>query len=169
MASSSPLSEPPSSPPRTPSRDRLRKRGSFDPSTPRMARRLRSASREETPRTTRSPGREASKGKGRGVATPLTKEEARERAKDRMRAHFANMRVGGPGLFDDDDNSDDDDDNIGDLYEDCSESEAVSLTPGEKYTGPSTSGGEKTLRSVDQQWSAMESEDSQRALLAKME
>ena len=86
-----------------------------------------------------------------------------------MRARFANMRVGGPGLFDDDDNSDDDDDNIGDLYEDCSESEAVSLTPGEKYTGPSTSGGEETLRSVDQQWSAMESEDSQRALLAKME
>ena len=38
MASSSPLSEPPSSPPRSSSRDRSRKRGSYDPSTPRMAR-----------------------------------------------------------------------------------------------------------------------------------
>ena len=42
MASSSPLSEAPSSPPRTPPRDSLRKRGSYDPSTPRTARRLRS-------------------------------------------------------------------------------------------------------------------------------
>ena len=45
MASSSPLSDPPSSPPRSPSRDRSRKRGSYDPSTPRTARRLKSAER----------------------------------------------------------------------------------------------------------------------------
>ena len=45
MASSSPLSDPPSSPPRSPSRDRSHKRGSYDPSTPRTARRLKSAER----------------------------------------------------------------------------------------------------------------------------
>ena len=45
MASSSPLSDPPSSPPRSPSRNSLRKRGSYDPSTLRMARRLKSAER----------------------------------------------------------------------------------------------------------------------------
>ena len=45
MASSSPLSDPPSSPPRSPSCDRSRKRGSYDPSTSRTARRLKSAER----------------------------------------------------------------------------------------------------------------------------
>ena len=72
MASSSPLSEPPSSPPRTPSRDRSRKRGSYDPSTPRTARRLRSTTPRPGPVTARSPGREESKGKGKEVVTPLT-------------------------------------------------------------------------------------------------
>ena len=75
MASSSPLSEPPSSPPRTPSRDRSRKRGSYDPSTPRTARRLRSVPRD-SPGTTRSPGREASKGKEKEVTTPLNPKQA---------------------------------------------------------------------------------------------
>ena len=45
MAPSSPLSDPPSSPPRFPSRDSLSKRGSYDPSIPRKARRLKSAER----------------------------------------------------------------------------------------------------------------------------
>ena len=45
MASSSPLSDPPSSPPRSPSCDSSRKCGSYDPSTPRTARRLKSAER----------------------------------------------------------------------------------------------------------------------------
>ena len=164
MASSSPLSEPPSSPPRAPERSRSRKRGSFDPSTPRTARRLRSISREDTPRTTSSPGRETSKKKGEEVAPPLTLKEA-----TRLATHFARVR----GLHDDNDDDDnddddDDDDNIGDLYEDCSESEPVSPTAGEKYAGPPTRGGEKTLRSVDRQWSALESEDAHRALLARM-
>ena len=47
---------------------------------------------------------------------------------------------------------DDDDNNIGDLYEDMSESE-----PAEKYFGPIPSGGEKTLRAVDRQWPALKS------------
>ena len=105
MASSSPLSEPPSSPPRTPSRDSSRKRGSYDPSTPRTARRLRSTTRGPAPAKQRSPGREGSKVKGKEVGTPLT------------------LRTGGPptagGLspirwqdynVDDDDDDDDDDD-----------------------------------------------------------
>ena len=45
MASSSPLLEPPSSPTRSPSRDGSRKCGSYDPTTPRTARRLRSVER----------------------------------------------------------------------------------------------------------------------------
>ena len=77
MASSSPLSEPPSSPPRTPVCNRSRKYGSFDPSTPRTARHLRSASREGMtevvyPKTTGILGGEISKEKGKEVAMPQT-------------------------------------------------------------------------------------------------
>ena len=45
MASSSLPSEPPSSPPRSPSREGSRKRGSYDLTTPRTARRLKSVER----------------------------------------------------------------------------------------------------------------------------
>ena len=126
MASSSPLSEPPSSPPRTPSRDRSRKRGSYDPSTPRTARRLRSASRDD-PQTPRQPGKEAGKGKEKEVERPLTLNFLNRPVRD-MISHFAKKHnVSCDGR---DDHSDDDD-AIGDLYEDASESETSSPTPGE--------------------------------------
>lgn len=43
-------------------------------------------------------------------------------------------------------------------YEDASKPEIDSPTPGEKYFGPSTMDGQKTLREVDHQWTAMESD-----------
>ena len=49
-------------------------------------------------------------------------------------------------------------DDADDLYEDASESEPSSPTPGEKYAGPSTRDGRKTLREVDRYWTALESE-----------
>ena len=160
MAFSSPLSEPPSSLPRTQVRDRLRKRGSFDPSTPRMVRRFRSVSRE-SPQTPRQPGGVASKGKEKEVEIHQTPNNL-DMTVQEMISYYArkrNVRCDA----DDDIGSDDDD-----KYEDASEPEVDSPTPGEKYAGPSTRDGQKTLRSADRQWMALESEDVYAALSAAL-
>ena len=194
MACSSPLSEPPSSPPRTPVHDRSHKRGSFDPSTPRTPRRLRSASREGMtevvyPKTTSLPGGEVSKGKGKEVATPQTPKKNDKCANvishtENVTGHISRYESGEMsrianrkdqayirrsikqmaiehGLLDEhntllDSSSDEEDDD--NLYEDASEAGEPSPTPGEKYAGPSTRGGQKTLREVDRSWTAFEAD-----------
>ena len=75
-----------------------------------------------------------------------------------MISHYArkrNLRC------DEDDDIDSDDD---DEYEDASKPEIDSPTPGEKYAGPSTRDVQKTLRSADRQWTALESEEAYTAL-----
>ena len=143
MASSSPLSEPPSSLPRTPVRDRSRKRGSFDPSPLRTARHLRSVYRED-PQTPRQPGGEASKGKEkeRRVEIPQTPNNLDMTVRE-MISHYARKRN---LICDEGDDIDSDNNNE---YKDASEPEIDSPTPGEKYVGPSTRDGQKTLRSAD--------------------
>ena len=65
------------------------------------------------------------------------------------------------------DEEDSDDDVIDDLYEDISESEPTSPTPAERYTGPRPAGGE-TLRAVDGQWAALESEKAHEDILVRV-
>ena len=155
MASSSPLSEPPSSPPRTPSRDRSRKRGSYDPSTPRTARRLRSTTPRPGPATARSPGREGSKGKGKEVVTPLTLKNCGPLVANVI------SQLGGQPIGDEDEYEDFD--------EDSDESEQTSPTPAAaKNKGP-LSMGEKVSLEADRVWSALELEEAHQEVLGGLD
>ena len=151
---SSPLSEPPSSPPRTPSREGSRKRGSYDPSTPRTARRLRSATRAPSPGTSRSPGREGSK-RALATARRVQKEVAARLDPDELRK-FQNV-ISQEVIGDESPDNDED-------YEDASasdESEQESPTPAiRKGKGP-LSRGEKVFLDADRSWTAAEVEEAQ--------
>ena len=102
--------------------------------------------------TTRSPGRETSKGKGREVEEPQTPKNNKQQNVTGRISRYAQY-------VDSDD----------EVYEDVSESEIDSPTPTEEYKGPRLRDGTKTLRSADHQWTALEAEDAQQALLKWMD
>ena len=151
---SSPLSEPPSSPPHTPSREGSRKHGSYDPSTPRTVRCLRSATRAPSPGTSHSPGREGSK---RTLATVrrIQKEVAAHLDPDELK-RFQNV-ISQKAIGNESSDNDED-------YEDASasdKSEVESPTPATRKGKGPLSRGEKVFLNADRSWTAAEAEEAQ--------
>ena len=137
MASSSPPSEPPSSPPRTPSHDRSRKRGSYDPSTPRTARHLRSTTPRPGPAIARSPGREGSKGKGKEVVTPLTLKNCGPLVANVI-SHLGGQPIGNEDEYEDSDEDSDE-------SEQTSPAPAAAKNKGPVNEGKSFAGGRQSV------------------------
>ena len=164
MASSSPLSESPSSlsRPSTPTQDRSRKRGSYDPSTPRTARRSRSSSVSQGPmadeEVLRPPRREGGKGKGKEVATPLlfpTFSTGSQLAGRPDMQYSTVLSVGRPS--------------IGSLnFEPDDESDHSSPTPAASKNVRLLLKGKKFFTSdIDRSWTAHESEKAQGVIMAR--